>query len=99
MDNTGLQKAFDEYIEAYTKLSISDKKKEFIEKLRDIISGIGQVNQKLGRNHDLLINRELVDLKSDETSEKDFLEGAFVYIHTIEDSIFDLLDYLLKTDN
>ena len=77
MDNTELQKSFDEYIEAYTKLSFSDKKKELIEKLRDVISGIIQVNQRLGRNHELLINRKLVDLKSEETSEKDFFRGDF----------------------
>ena len=96
MNDLEIQKAFDEYIEAYTKLRITDQKKELIEKLRDVLSGVIQVNQKLGRNHELLINRELADLKSDETTEKDFLEGVFVYVHTIEDSVFDLIDYLLK---
>lgn len=99
MDNTELQKSFDEYIEAYTKLSTSDKKKELIEKLRGIISGIAQVNQQIGRNHELLINRELVDLKTDEITEDDFLEGAFVYVHTMEDMVFDLLEHLLNQNN
>lgn len=96
MDNSNIQEKFDKYIEAYTKLSIDDKKKEIIEKLRNMISNYELINRKLGREHELLINRELIDLKEIPLTEKDFLEGIFVYIHTLDDEVSELLSYLLK---
>lgn len=95
MENN-IQEKFDKYIEAYTKLSIDDKKKEIIEKLRSMISNYEIVNRNLGRGHELLINRELVDLKEIPLTEKDFLEGIFVYIHTLDDEVSDLLNYLIN---
>lgn len=96
MKQDSLQEKFDKYIEAYTKLSIDDKKKEVIEKLRNMISNYELINRKLGREHELLINRELIDLKEIPLTEKDFLEGIFVYIHTLDDEVSELLSYLLK---
>ena len=54
------------------------------------------INKKLGREHELLINRELIDLKEIPLTEKDFLEGVFVYIHTLEDEISNLIKFLLR---
>ena len=51
---------------------------------------------EFGRNHDLLINREFIDLKEIPLTEKDFLEGIFVYIHTLDDEVSDLLNYLIN---
>lgn len=96
MEQDNLQKKFDDYIEAYTKLSIDDKKKEVIEKLRSMITNYELINRSLGREHELLINRELIDLKEIPLTEKDFLEGIFVYIHTLDDEVSELLNYLLK---
>ena len=97
MDNN-LQKKFDDYIESYTKLSINDKKKQVIEKLRNMISNYELINRKLGRKHELLINRELIYLKEIPLTEKDFLEGIFVYIHTLDDEISNLLNYLINIE-
>ena len=96
MKKDNLQEKFDKYIEAYTKLSIDNKKKEVIEKLRNMISNYELINRKLGREHELLINRELIDLKEIPLTEKDFLEGIFVYIHTLDDEVSELVSYLLK---
>ena len=96
MENSNIQEKFDKYIEAYTKLSIDDKKKEVIEKLRNMISNYELINRTLGREHELLINRELIDLKEIPLTEKDFLEGIFVYIHTLDDEVSDLLNFLIK---
>ena len=94
--NNGLQEKFDKFIEAYTNLSIDDKRKEIIDKLKSMITNCMLINQKLGREHELLINRELIDLKEIPLTEKDFLEGVFVYIHTLDDGINDLLNYIIK---
>lgn len=96
--NNEIQESFDKYIEAYTKLSIDDKKKEIIEKLKSMITNYMLISQSLGRNHDLLINKELIDLKKIPLTEKDFLEGIFVYIHTLDDEISDLLEHILKNN-
>ncbi len=96
MKQDNLQEKFDAYIEAYTKLSIDDKKKEVIEKLRSMITNYELINRTLGREHELLINRELIDLKEIPLTEKDFLEGIFVYIHTLDDEVSDLVNFLVK---
>lgn len=91
-----MQKSFDAYIEAYTKLDEKDKKEEIIKKLREMISNYALINNKLNRTHDLLINKELADLKEVPLTEKDFLEGIFVYIHTLEDEVSDILNHLME---
>lgn len=90
-----IQKKFDNYIEAYTQLNIDDKKNEIINKLKKMISNIMYINQNIGRTHELLINKELLDLNNIPVSEKDFLEGIFVYINTLDDELSDLLNYLI----
>ena len=82
-----LQKIFDAYVEAYTYLNIDDKRHEIINKLKIMISEMMIKCQEKGISCDLLINKELTDLNDDPLSEKDFLEGVFVYIHTLEDII------------
>ena len=94
-----MQKEFDRYIEAYTKLSESDKKSEIVSKLREMISNYGLINKKLGRECELLVNKELADLNNNPLDEKDFLEGVFVYIHTLEDEVSSLINYLLEGRN
>ncbi len=98
MENNELQEKFDNFIEAYIHLSTSDKRKEIIEKLRGMITNVMMINQELGRDYNLLINKELIDLNNDFLMEKDFLEGIFVYIHTLDDGINDLFDYLIKNN-
>lgn len=96
MENNEIQEKFDNFIEAYIHLSTSDKRKEIIEKLRGMITNVMMINQELGRNYNLLINKELIDLNNDFLMEKDFLEGIFVYIHTLDDGINDLFNYLVN---
>ncbi|MBR2840359.1 MAG: hypothetical protein IKF01_00645 [Bacilli bacterium] len=91
-----VQDSFDKYIDAYTKLSEVDKKKEIINKLRDLISNYALIGNKLNISHDLLINKELADLNNDPLNEKDFLEGVFVYIHTLEDEVSDIIKHLMS---
>lgn len=98
MENNELQEKFDNFIEAYTRLNTGDKRKEIIEKLRGMITNVMMINQELGRDYNLLINKELIDLNNDFLMEKDFLEGIFVYIHTLDDGINDLFDYLIKNN-
>ncbi|MBR3198887.1 MAG: hypothetical protein IKG27_02600 [Bacilli bacterium] len=96
MEDNEIQKKFDDFIESYTSLSINDKRKEIVDKLKSMITNCMLINQKLGREHELLMNRELVDLKEEPLTESDFLEGVFVYIHTLDDTVNDLLNYVIK---
>ena len=54
------------------------------------------LNQELDREHELLINRELIDLKEVPLTKKRFLERIFVYIHTLDDEVSNLINYLLN---
>lgn len=70
--------------------------KKVIKKLRKMISNYELINRKLGREHELLINRELIDLKEIPLTGKDSLEGISLYIHTLDDEVSELLRFLLN---
>lgn len=81
------EQAFSNYINAYKKLSIAEKREEFILALKElfiIFDGLAEAdNIKLN----YLKNNEILDLKSDNTSEDDFLEAAMVYLEISKDII------------
>ena len=87
-----LKESYDKYIEVYTKLNLYDKREEIISKLKYLIASLQLLHQDKKINDDLLMNREILDLNKDNVSEEDFLEGIFVYIHILEDTIAKVLE-------
>ena len=87
-----VQEKFDNMVEAFTKLDTNTMKEEIIKGQKEVLSDIALINQKLNRTHEPLLNRELVDLNNIPISEKDFLEGIFVFTKSVDESLKDLLN-------
>ena len=77
---------FDDYIECYKKLSIDEKRSKIIEEFKDLIVVSEKICSDMGIQHDLLINKEILDLKNNPLSEDDYLEALFVYVNTLKNS-------------
>lgn len=89
-----IQEKFDNMVEAFTKLDTNTMKEEIIKGQKEVLSDIALINQRLNRTHEPLLNRELVDLNNIPISEKDFLEGIFVFTKSVDESLKDLLNNL-----
>lgn len=87
-----VQEKFDNMVEAFTKLDTNTMKEEIIKGQKEVLSDIALINQSLNRTHEPLLNRELVDLNNIPISEKDFLEGIFVFTKSVDESLKDLLN-------
>ena len=97
--NNDIQNKFDNMVEAFTKLDTDTMKKEIIEGQKKILSNIILMNQKLGINNELLLNKELADLNNIPISEKDFLEGIFVFTKSVDESLNNLFNYISVSQN
>ena len=97
MDNN-LQDKFDKMVDAFTKLDLNTMKKEIIKGQKQVLSDIMMINSKINRTHEPLLNKELIDLNNIPISEKDFLEGIFVFTKSIDESLKDLLNNI-NNDN
>lgn len=89
------QEQFDEFIEAYTKLPRKRQQEEILKKLKNIVAITMMVGERFEINQEILLNKELLDLKTDNVSEKDFYEGVFVYINSLEESLCALLENIM----
>lgn len=89
-----IQEKFDNMVEAFTKLDTNTMKEEIIKGQKEVLSDIALINQRLNRTHEPLLNKELLDLNNIPISEKDFLEGIFVFTKSVDESLKDLLNNL-----
>ena len=87
-----IQEKFDNMVAAFTKLDTNTMKEEIIKGQKEVLSDIVLINQKLNRTHEPLLNKELTDLNNIPISEKDFLEGIFVFTKSVDESLKDLLN-------
>lgn len=78
-----MKEIYNDYIEKYKQLTYNEKREEILEKIRDMIEVLGNFTNI----NDDLINREIIDLKQNTINEDDYLEGLFVYLNILEDSL------------
>ena len=73
---------FNDYIDSYKKLPLSEKQQLIISELQRVISCVCELNGE----ETMLYNREILDLKKDYTQD-DFSESVFVYLHSLEECL------------
>lgn len=78
--------AFDRFVEEFKKLDLVDKKQMVIDEMRNTLALGIAINNNLGSKGEVLINREVIDVKND-LNEKDFVEAVFVYLYSIRESL------------
>lgn len=91
MDDSNIKDAYNDYIEVFKQLPNEEKRKEIIDKVKDLIATMEKFSTDIGINHELLLNREMVDLNQQDVSESDYLEGLFAYLITLEETLGESL--------
>ena len=80
-------KEFNEYVENYKKLPLQEKKNIVNEEVKKLMAFIEKAKSDLNINDEILYNREILDLNSDNVNDEDFVEAMFVYIYAIQESL------------
>ena len=84
------------------EFKINDLNPNYIRHLQELKTLSASTNlacRSLGINNEILLNRELIDVKDDNYDENDYLEGLMVLICSIKDSFCDLIDGLNNITN
>lgn len=79
-------KEFNNLVEAYKNLSTKEKQDEIIKLFKENIAIWEKLNTDIKNNHNLLLNREIIDINKKNFTLDDFLEAIFVYLHMLSDS-------------
>ena len=87
---------FTEYLTNFKKLPLKEKQDIVFEQLKILASMTHTFCQEIGADNQLLINKELTDLKSRNYTEDDFVEAILVLTNSIQNSI---CDFHLKMSN
>lgn len=93
MDELNL--AFNEYIEEVKKLDTVAKRDELINSIKQLIAVFETLAEDEKIEINFLKNREILDLKSENVSEDDFIEATLVYVEVAKNIIGE---YLLKRE-
>ena len=85
-------KKFDEYMSYYKTLPLKEKQNILIEQLKMLSSVTNQLCQEVGVDNEVIVNRELLDLNSNNYTEDDFAEALVVLVSSVQDSICDFCE-------
>jgi len=88
------EEKFNNYIEAYKKLSLVDKKIEIEKEIKETLALLIKLQENLGKETEVLFNKEVLDLKDGVSSEEDFVEAMFVYVLAIQESIASYVELI-----
>lgn len=80
-------KIFNEYVEKYKTLPLQEKKNIVNQEMKELLAFIDKAKKDININDEILFNREILDLNSDNVSDEDFVEAMFVYTHAIQESL------------
>lgn len=80
---------FEEYISFFKEQTLKEKQSIIYEQLQLLAGLTNNLCKELNIPNDILINKELLDLKKDNYTEDDFAEAIIVFINSIQNSICD----------
>ena len=78
-----------EYMTFFKEQSLKEKQSIIYEQLQMLASFTNNLCNELNIPNEILMNRELLDLKNDNYTEDDFAEAIIVLINSIQNSICD----------
>lgn len=83
---------FNEYMTFFKEQPLKEKQNIIYEQLQ-LLSGLtNSLCKELGVKNEILMNRELLDLKKEDYTQDDFAEAIIVLINSIQNSICDYAD-------
>ena len=90
MDELGV--AFKEYVQAFKELDITDKRIELLNSVKEISALIEYLATQEGMQLSFLKSREILDMKSGQEREDDYLEALLVYVENSKNLLGQYLD-------
>lgn len=90
MDELGV--AFKEYVQAFKELDITDKRIELLNSVKEISALIEYLASQEGMQLSFLKSREILDMKSGQEREDDYLEALLVYVENSKNLLGQYLD-------
>jgi len=92
-----------EYIKFFKAQPLKEKQSIIYEQLQMLAGFTNDMCKELNISNELILNRELLDLKKDNYTEDDFAEAVIVLVNSIQNSICDycngISDLLDKLNN
>ena len=80
---------FEEYMKFFKEQSLREKQSIIFEQLQMLTGFTNDLCSNLNIPNEVLVNRELLDIKKDDYTEDDFAEAVIVLINSIQNSICD----------
>ncbi len=84
-----MKEDFNEYMEFFKGLSLKDKQGIILDQLKMIASFSNQMCTEYEIPNELIMNRELLDMNSEDYTQDDFAEAVIVYVNSIQNSLSD----------
>lgn len=80
--------SFNEYVEAFKKLSLANKKKIVQNDFKELIALLKEIDN----NDFVLYNKEILDVEIENQTEDDFVEAIFVYLSSVKEMLADYIN-------
>ncbi|HIS17802.1 MAG TPA: hypothetical protein IAC02_04240 [Candidatus Coprovivens excrementavium] len=84
-----MENDFNEYLSNYKKLPLKEKQEIVFEQLKMLASMTHSFCKEINAQNEIIINKELTDLKDKNYTEDDFVEAILVLTNSIQNSICD----------
>jgi len=85
---------FSEYMEFFKSQPLKEKQSIIMDQMKTLAGFTNSLCAEVGAKSEMLINRELIDLKKENYTEDDFAEAVVVLVNSIQNSICDLSNAL-----
>lgn len=86
------QENINEYIEYFKEQDLKSKQKIIYEQLQLLTSFTNNMCKELNIKNEIIINKELLDLKNKNYTEDDFAEAIIILVNSIQNSICDYVN-------
>ena len=85
---------FDKIMDEFVQLDNITKRDKIIEEIKFLIAYQSKLCMLNNSNFDLIYNKEISDLNSEDVEEDDFLEALFAYIYILKSAEFQYVNSL-----
>ena len=93
------KEAFSGLMEYYKLLPTQNKREEIISTLEELISYYTKICTKFGVMPDMVLNKEMLNVKREDLTEDEFLHAVFAYLNTLQDISAQFIDRMSEVMN
>ena len=90
------QDCFNAFIDEFKENTLLTKEKIVINELQELIVLFQKLCRMNGKNSELLVNKEIIDIYENKYTQDDFAEAVYTYIQMFKEV---LAEYMLSIDN